>query len=238
MYRARRYWDNFNSSDPVTQGIAIVALVLLVIFALPYFNFPWQSSGANCLDLASPRVNGTNQSLLASQVDPSLLHLELVPGTISINPGDPLQMQVRFINESVAPFTLFLTPDQGIFRYTQQESGLLFSVQTNGVTLGEPTSVRPLSVGPQTYGPDQLHILPPRQRCTFFVTITADRLRSANVTSGQFQITAVYRNQYKGAIPAVGQLTPTPVFPDLGVWTGQTQSNDIVVNIGVPTPAK
>ena len=34
MYRARRYWNNFNSSDPTTQIIAIVALVLLVIINL------------------------------------------------------------------------------------------------------------------------------------------------------------------------------------------------------------
>jgi hypothetical protein len=233
MYRARRYWENFNASDPVTQGIAVVALLLLAVFSLPYFNFPWQASGSQCTDMASPHISGNNQSLLSQMVDPSVLHLELVPPTVSISPGDTLKMSVRFINESMAPVTLYLTPDMGIFRYTDQESGVLFSIQSaDGRVLGEPASVRAVSVGPQSYTQDQLRILRPRSRCTIDVSIDPNRLRAAQITAGQYQIIAVYRNQYKGIVPPPGTLTPTPIFSNLGVWTGQVRSNPIVLIVG------
>src|SRR5579871_6694947 len=123
MYRARRYWDNFNAADPVTQGIAVVALLLLAVFSLPYFNFPWQASGSQCTDMASPVISGNNQSILSGQFDSSKFVLELVPATVNINPGDALKVSVRFINESMAPLTLYVTPGMGVFRYTGQESG-------------------------------------------------------------------------------------------------------------------
>jgi hypothetical protein len=66
------------------------------------------------------------------------------------------------------------------------------------------------------------------------VTISPQRLQAARVTGGQYQITAVYRNLSKGTVPAVAPLTPTPVFNNLGVWTGQVQSNDITLVVGPP----
>lgn len=238
MYRARRYWENFNAADPVTQGIAVVALLLLAVFSLPYFNFPWQASGSQCTDMAAVRISGNNQSILSGLVDPSVLHLELVPATVNLNTGDALKVSVRFINESMAPLTLYVTPDMGIFRYTDQESGLLFSVQSSdGRVLGEPASSRPVSVGPQSYSSDQLRILRPRSRCTVDITIDANRLRVAQVTPGQYRLIAVYRNQFKGVLPQPSTLTPTPIFQNLGVWTGQVQSNQILLIVGAQPAA-
>jgi hypothetical protein len=239
MYRARRYWDRFNESDPVTQGIAVAALVLLAIFALPYINFPWTASGGPCTDLAEPFANGTNQSVLGSQTAENFLRLEIVPKVITINPGDPLRMDVRFINASMAPLTLYLPPDTGIFRYTGQESGLLFSVQSaDGRVLGEPVNVRPPAPSPQIYSQNTLHVLRPRSRCTFPISIAPNRLQAAGVTAGgQYQITGVYRNQNRGIVPTVVGLTPTPMYPDLGVWTGEVRSDSILLGVGV-TPAR
>src|SRR4051812_14784138 len=115
--RARHHYDRFRAGDPMTQLIAIIALVLLGIIALPRLTafLPYQASGVDCLDLAAPKLTGNNQSILASEADPELLHLELVPIVISINQGEALAMDVRFINEGMAPVRLFLVPDEILF---------------------------------------------------------------------------------------------------------------------------
>src|SRR5512147_2876731 len=119
--RADYYRERFSSSDPVTRIIALVALVILVIIALPTLSgwLPWVASGSACLSLSSPRITGNNQSLLSAQADPNDMHLELAPDPIVINQGQPLVMEVRFINEGIAPATLYLPPNQVTFRYTE-----------------------------------------------------------------------------------------------------------------------
>ncbi len=243
MFRPRHpryYYERFSSADPVTRIIALIAFGILLVIALPRL-LPGTASGIDCAALPVPRVSGSNQSVLASQTDPTALHLELVPEIINISPGVALVMEVRFINESMAPLTLFYDPSQVTFRYTQQEAGLLFSVTTpDGRALGVPPNVRPPFPVHQQFAAIQLRVLGPRQRCTQRVEIDAGQLNAARVVQGEYRITAVYRNQYRGAIPPVGALTPTPVFHDQGVWTGppdqnyQIQSNTIQLIVGVP----
>src|SRR5262245_38829067 len=133
MFRGSRnpryYYDRFNSSDPVTRIIAVVAFAILLIIALPRL-VPGTASGIDCSALPIPRVSGSNQSVLASGVDPTVLHLELVPEVVTIGEGASLLLEVRYINVSMAPLTLFYDPTQVTFRYTQQEAGLLFSITT------------------------------------------------------------------------------------------------------------
>ncbi len=240
MYRARGYYDRFRGSDRFTRMIAAAAFVLLLIIALPRF-VPGTASGIDCEALPIPRLSGSNQSLLASQVDPRVLTLELVPENIVISPGQPLVMEVRYINESMAPLTLFYDPNQVTFRYTQQEAGLLFSITTlDGRALGVPPNVRPPLPVRQQFAPNQLRVLGPRQRCHQQVVIDQAQLNAAGIGAGEYRVTAVYRNQFRGAIPPVGPQTPTPIFPDQGVWTGppelnyQVQSNEIRLAVGVP----
>ncbi len=235
MYRAREYYSRYAPSDPMTRLIAIVALVFLLILALPRL-IPGTASGVDCGGMPIPRASGSNQSLLSSQIDPSALHLELAPDHVIINQGQPLDMEVRFINESVAPIVLFYDPVRVTFRYTEQEAGILFSIQTpDGRALGVPPNVRLPYPVLQSFAPDQLRILAPRSRCNVRVEIDPATLNAAQVIRGDYRVTAVYRNPSRGALPAPGPLTPTPVFRDQGVWTGQVQSNDILVTVGLPT---
>jgi hypothetical protein len=236
-HRARQYYDRFSSSDPMTRIIALAALLILAIIALPalWARLPGAASGVACANLPMPRLTGNNQSLLSSQVDSSALLLELAPDPVVINQGEPLDMDVRFINDSVAPLTLFIAPDEVTLRYTEQEAGLLFSITSNGQALGEPPNVRPPYPVRQQFTQDQLRVLGPRQRCSEHIQIDAARLNAAQVIRGEYRITAVYRNLYKGVLSPVGALTPTPIFRDQGVWTGQVQSNEIKVIIGLPT---
>jgi hypothetical protein len=235
--RARYYYDRFSASDPVTQVIALAALLILAIIALPalWARLPGAASGVACANLPMPRLGGSNQSLLSAQVDSNALRLELAPDPIVINQGQPLDMEVRFINNSVAPLTLFFVPDEVTFRYTEQEAGLLFSITSGGVARGDQPSVYPPYPVRQQFTQNQLRILGPRQRCSEHVQIDPARLNAAQVIQGEYRITAVYRNLYKGVLPPVGALTPTPIFRDQGVWTGTVQSNEIRVIIGLPT---
>ncbi|MEP7289122.1 MAG: hypothetical protein ABI947_25495 [Chloroflexota bacterium] len=239
MYRARRYLDNFNGSDRVTQIIAIVALVLLLIIAVPYLPTPWVANGVGCIDMSSPKLSGSNQSLLARSDGASNgLILEISPDRIQIAQGQPLTFDVRFINDSMAPLTLFFVEDQYILGFTDTEDGLIFSIQSaNGRALGEPPNSRARIVAPQQYAASQLRVLRPRQRCSVNITVSPNRLAAAQMGDGQYRITVVYRNRSKGVLPAVQNLTPTPIFPDQGVWTGQVQSNDMLLAVGT-TPAQ
>lgn len=242
MYRrARGYYDGFRTGDKMTQLIAVTALVILVIIALPRLGaiFPYVASGVDCTAMTAPEMTGNNQSLLAARANPADLHLELAPSAVALSAGESLVLEVRFINEGMAPITLFLTPNDFAFRYTGQEPGISFAIQTQGgQVLGEPASFRPVKTSLTQFTVDQLHVLQPRSRCYVRATIDPSRLAAAQVTRGVFFITAVYLNQSKGALPAVGQLTPTPIFKDQGVWTGPLlRSNQITVGIGVPTAA-
>ncbi len=235
MNRFRSSWENFDTEDPVVRAIAIVALILFLIFAAPYLPLPYIASGVGCYELAQSTSTGSNQSILGSTASSSDMRLELVPNPINLKQGDTLNMDVRFINVSMAPLTLFLPLNQYGFRYDEQEDGLLFEIVGSDNNLrGEGRNARPPLFDPQLYSPNDLHVLAPRQRCTINVSIDPNRLAAANVTPVTYRIIAVYRNTVKGALPPVTQFTPTPIFTDAGVWTGTVQSNEIILNYGVP----
>ena len=238
MYRqrARNYFNNFDGSDPVTRAIAVVALILLAIFAIPYLPLPYVASGVYCYNLGAPNPSGSNQSLLGGSAAADAMVLELLPNPITMNAGDTLKMDVRFINNSMAPLTLFMPTDQYGLRYDEQEAGLLFIIQgTDGNLRGEGAGVRPPLFDPAQYAPSDLHVLAPRQRCTITVTVEPARLGTAQIGPGRYQIIAVYRNQARGQLAAVQRLTPTPIFTDAGVWTGEVRSNAVILNYGVPS---
>src|SRR5579859_1204632 len=235
MYRLRNSWENFDTEDPVVRAIAIVALILFVIFVTPYLPLPYIASGVGCYNLALSRATGSNQSILGSNATSDSLRLELVPNPVNLNQNDTLKFDVRFINNSMAPLTLFLPLDQYAFRYDEQEAGLLFIIQgTDGNLRGEGGAARPPLFDPQVYSLNDLHVLAPRQRCTITISIDPNRLAASNVTPGRYRIIAVYRNQSKGALPSVTAFTPTPIFSDAGVWTGEVRSNEIVLNDALP----
>jgi hypothetical protein len=239
MYRIRNNWQNIDRSDPVVQGIALVALALLIIIAIPWLQPGWVTSGGVCTDIASPRISGSNQSLLGNSVDPDVLRLEIVPNPIQALPGDALRYDVRFINDSMAPLNLWLVQNQFVFRYTGQEDGLAFLIQSvDGRVLGEPTNVRAPQIAPQQYAAAELHVLRPRSRCTMPITVDPNRLAAAGVGGGQYRLVAVYTNRSKGAISPVQRLTPTPIFTDQGVWTGQVRSQDVTIVIAAPAAAQ
>ncbi len=95
MYRARDYWGRVRGGDPLTQMIAVAAFILLLVVALPYLPVQVATNGVACLNLPMPKNSGSNQSLLASQIDPSVLRLELKPDAVIINQGSPLALAAK-----------------------------------------------------------------------------------------------------------------------------------------------
>jgi hypothetical protein len=245
MYRgrARDYYDRLRGGDQVTQVIALAALIILIVIALPRLVgfLPYSVSGVDCLGLASPKLDGNHESVLASQVEPEVLKLELVPPITNISQGQPLNLEVRFINDSMAPLRLFLVPDMYLFRYEGRGSGLQFSITNTDrtATFGDPPNVRPSLTDRQQFAANELHILQPHQRCFVRVTIDQARLNAARMVQGDFLITAVYRNASRGVVPTPLPRTPTPIYQDQGAWVGsppgfQVQSNESRVIIGAP----
>jgi len=232
--RARYYWSGFLGADPLLQIISVVALVILLVVIMPYI-VPTALIESQCGDLAGPTITGNNRSILALQADPSVLRLTLSAQQTTISQGQPLVLNVRFVNGSMGPLTLYYIPDSVLLRYTGQEIGLQFAVQdASGRSLGEPRTAQQAWAEPPQYAPDQMHVLGPHQQCLARVQLDTGRLNAAGIVNGAFRFTAVYINQSKGELPPVVAPTPTAIFKDQGVWTGNVQSNTIVVNIGPP----
>lgn len=222
----------------MTRIIALAAFVILIIIALPGLapRIPGFANGASCTSLTSPSGNGSNQSLLAAAADPNSLRLELVPDKDTFGLNESIILNVRFINDSAAPMTLAIVPEEAVFRFTGNEQGLMFFVEdTAGRVLGEPANIKPPAPIRQQFPANMLHILGPRQRCAVSVGITPYRYQAAGVTAGQYQLIAVYRNTNRGTLTAVGLKTPTPVFRDQGIWVTSAEgvrSNSVVITMG------
>ncbi len=233
--RARSF---YSESDGVTRVIAFAAFVILLIIALPGLapRVPGFTNGSTCTSLISPSGNGSNQSLLAAAADPNSLRLELVPEKDTFGLNESIMLNVRFVNDSAAPMTLAIVPEEAVFRYTGREQGLSFYIaDAAGNTRGEPANIKQAAPIRQQFPSNILHVLSPRQRCVVPVSITPYRWQAAGLTTGQYQIIAVYINTSRGALSAVGLRTPTPVFRDQGVWVTAAEgvrSNTVMINMG------
>lgn len=236
-----RFSDRYNAADPIVRLIAIAALLLVLSIAVPRF-LPFATSGVDCDRLPPPSLDGSNQSVLAAQrsanrADSDALSLEIVAANQTLRVGEPLVLYVRFVNLSMAPISLFITPQSAIFRYNNEEIGMLLFVQSlqDNQLRGEfPNRNPPLQVR-QQYTLSEVASLGPRHRCTVRVEIEGARLAAANVGPGQYRVVVVYRNTTRGILaPVANNLTPTPIFSDQGVWTGESRSNDLLLTINPP----
>lgn len=230
----RGYYDRYNS-DPRARFLFFAALIGFIAFFGSRF-LPVNYTGIDCDGLTQPRVTGNNQSILASQVDPSVLTLELVPDTTNLRQGEALGLNVRLLNASMAPLTIYFADENIVLRYTGQEPGLVFAIQRlNGTPLGEAFSDRPQVAQPQAFERGVLRLLGPRSRCTVRIEVDAQRLaRIGFTTGGQYRVVAVYRNTSRGQVPAPAANTPTPIFNNQGVWIGEVRSNDVIINVVPP----
>lgn len=222
--------DHWN--DPTERLLIVAGLVFMGVLLGTRF-FPGAESGLECNSLSRPIITGNNQSILATRVNPEVLQVELLAPKPTIAANESLVLEVRLVNSSLAPLTLFYDEPSIRFRFTGQEPGLVFAIQSvTGRVAGEPFAVRPQVPQPQAFERNLLRVLPPRARCNLRVEIDPARLAASGVTPGdQYRIIAVYRNTARGQLPVPGPLTPTPIFSDQGVWVGEVRSNDVLITV-------
>jgi hypothetical protein len=232
MYRVRNYYSRFNAADPMMRFIILAGVILVIVILIP--RFPGLGMGVDCEGMTVPEITGNNQSILAMTESASHLTLELATAKNPILSGEPLVLNVHFYNDSMAPFTLFISPQDSVFRYTQQEPGLVFAIQQGIQVLGEPLTSHPAVPIRQSYDAKELRTLGPRSRCNMRIEISPQRLRAAGVIQGEYRITAVYNNKAPGVLPPVSALTPTPIFSNQGVWVGEVRSNEVAITVSAP----
>ncbi len=234
MQRAR---DLISDTSNTNLTIVVFAFVLLLIILLPRV-IPGGRFGIPCSSLAHPIPGGNNQSYLSARSE-GALRLEIALQRSSINPGEPLTVNVTFINTGVGAITLFFVPEEALLR-DDGAPGLSFQILRlpDRALLGEPPTVRPPNPQRTQFPPEVLHVLGPRQRCTEQITFSATRVNSAGLTAGSYSMRAIYRNFFRGEIIVPPGATATPIFPDQGVYTTQElRSNEVEFSIGLPQPA-
>ncbi len=235
-----RFRGLVDESDDITRVIAVLAFVLLVAITLPAFvpQIPPLAYGATCTNLYSPKGNGNQQSYLARGLDATALRIDLSLPQNPIVLGQSVTLNVRFTNQGSAPITLALIPEEAVLRFNSTENGIMFFIEaTNGTELKEPAASRGIAPIRTQFTSDQLHLLNPHQHCTQGITIPAQRLAATGLNPGQYQFIAVYRNNSRGVLAPIGAFTPTPVFPDQGVWATVVEgvrSRPVVLTVSSP----
>lgn len=231
----REYRDRFNTINPMARFLIVAAFIFAAVLAAPRL-LPYTASGLNCESLAQPLLDPYNQSVLRATLSADRayapLRLEVVPDSPTALIQQGVALNVRFINDSMAPLNIFLLPESVIFRYNQEENGLLIFIQRSGTggSLAEGSSTNPPLQIRRQYNTREVRTIPPRQRCTQRVEILPERLARLGVTPGQYRFVAFYRNTSSGELGALPAATPT-VFLNQGVYTGEVQSNDALITL-------
>ncbi len=246
MFRRRyeRFRTSVDEADPITRLISLVAFMVLIVISLPTIGptIPGVANGATCSRLYSPPGNGTQQSILSRNAGANALALQLSADVPMIRPGEALYLKIHFLNQSADPITFAFVPEEAVLRFSNSETGLMFAVGApDGRLLAEPPGVKPPAPNRDSFSPETLHVLNPHEHCVQTIIFSTDRVNAAGLTAGgQYQIKAIYRQTARGIVPAIGNLTPTPIFPDQGVWVTTAagiQSNTITIGYGVtPIP--
>ncbi|HLU08071.1 MAG TPA: hypothetical protein VK003_00255 [Oceanobacillus sp.] len=87
----------------------------------------------------------------------------------------------------------------------------------------------------QDYGaniPEQfIRLLGPRQRCVHTIAFPAGNvLVDPSLTSGTAQVRAYYRNNSAGSVVQPPGAVATPIYTDMGLWTGFVESGSVTIS--------
>lgn len=227
----QRIRNAVGDTDNTTVAIVTVGFVLLLIILLPQV-IPGGRFGVSCSALANPIPGGNNQSLLSARAE-GTLGLEISLPQIDVPINSSLLVNATFVNNSIGAITLFLVPRESLLR-DDGTAGLNFVIRRlpDQTVVSEPVTIRPPNPQRTQFSAETLHILGPRQRCTEQIEFTTVRLSNLGLAPGQYSIQAIYRNPYPGTLDFPPAPTPTPIFPNQGVYTTQElRSNTVTFNI-------
>jgi hypothetical protein len=234
--RFERLREQFAEMNRVYLALFLAGGYLFLAIVGPLI-YPAARRGLQCSDLAAP-LGGNNRSVLAlSGNDPQELKLELKLENSTIQQGDPLRVNVRFVNQDIGPVILYLERGRPPIN-TVQTVGLRFEIRNLADTPMVDEGARPLPAGWRAVPIDseRLHLLGSRARCneSFSLPLT--------LQPGDYRIRAFYFNDFAGIwesnVPPGDELTPTQAYQDQGVWTRTDSivSEEIRFTISPPGP--
>lgn len=216
-----------NSSENPNTTVGLFLLIVLAVFAgsnaLPSVLsslLPFADEGTSCLWLYQTDDRGDHQSLIGRSSstipDESPLSVRVDPDPVPSDPAQDWVIRIILTNETIGSIPIFVNPTPNI-NVAQTGFGVIFNSAT----------AVPLTGGPPN--PNNVHILAPRQRCVYRVTIPAGTFGNLGITPAS-QVKAYYINT-----SAIGVTQANSVYPDLGLWVGVIESPSATLTLSVGT---
>lgn len=222
---------------------AILFLVMILLLALAaatrFAPIPLVRQGPQCTDLAPP-IGGNNRSILAqSGDDPQSLDLNLWLSSTAVATDQALEINVTFSNDDAGPVILYLTDATPPITRLDNDAGLSFEIRRVGTDQVVSDGAAPRGA-PQSYPPEQLHLLGSHTHCTQTYRYSVQQLSALGLQPGEYRIRAFYSNPSSGILPAPASGQPptaTPAYSDQGVWVGSTSSAEVLFSVVAPGAA-
>lgn len=215
----------FNRTENPNAVAAVFMLVLLAVFAGPNVlprlisSIPFVDEGVACQNLRLGDERDLHQSLIGRAAATRLespINLSISSNVITADPNGQLIVEIVVSNQTLGTLPILIERDDVLVNQGNGQSGL--GVSFDGIISGANTGNPGASV----------RLLGPRQVCVHRVAFAANQLGPA-FSTGSGQITAYYRNNSPGAVTQSG--LRAPVYTDLGLWIGLTQSDPFTVPI-------
>lgn len=210
--------------------VGLFLLVLLAVFASPSTLprvlsdvFPGFYEGVPCEWLRTADDRANHQSLLGrSAVNPIVLSIQTT--ALPTDPASMLAVRIIVANNSLGTVPFVYDPN-GVIVGDNGTSGLgVIFAPANSLTAGSR----------QDYGqniPERfIRVLGPRQRCVHTLEFPAGNvLIDPAVPSGNAQVRAFYRSNTVGAVVQAPGAVATPIYNDMGLWTGFVESGSALI---------
>lgn len=211
--------------------VGLFLLVMLAVFASPSTLprvlsdvFPGFYEGVPCDWLKTAENRANHQSLLGrGAVNPITLSIQTT--SIPTDPSGFLYVRIIISNNSLGTIPFVYEPN-GVIVGDSGTSGLgVIFTPANSLTAG----VR------QDYGANipesAIRILGPRQICVHTLEFPAGNvLIDPALVSGSAQVRAFYRNNSVGTVVQPQGAVATPIYNDMGLWTGFVESGNAIIS--------
>lgn len=209
---------------------ALLALAVVVIpVLLPEFA-PFIEPRVSCTSLSAPSGGGA-RSMLAVTDDIQELELDLRMRDITIEPGQPLRIDVIFNNVDRGPIILFMPEVEDLIQGSNVGVGVTIEIRdvNTGATLNYGI---PNIALPATFDDNDIHLLEGRNRCVQSYEL------QPNLPQGTYSISASYFNNRTGQLVPQPDRTIDPGLATQGVWASNVALNSPAIRfiVFVPTP--
>lgn len=239
MSRIGKWFRDTDNIILLLIGIAIGwALVVFGPPALDRFapaTIPLFERSILC-ESVGPPMGENHRSLLALKGnDRQNLDLDIRLSEEEIVQGSDLEVQVIFKNEDIGPVILYLPETDPVIGTNPANVGISLEIE-NAVTRLVSQDNRVVSPPPQTFDPDEIHLIKSHSRCSVITTLNATTFSTLGLGPGEYIIRAVYRNTQPGVSPPLENPATPVLFPSQGVWAGGEIRSEAIQFVILPQP--